>query len=317
MNKLDKRVLRMIQDFESGNYEPENEEEIDRVYEAVDILRRYARLKSDYFPDDPVEIFELSLDSLNFLAGGSSTAYDEIEYYLRFLAELAFEEGDEETEVWIINETLGYPSAAEAQAFIDIYDGYIGLSQNDFSLSPYLMPSYRKVPCILARFDKENKQYIILNKEIEKILGEDFKVTVLGPIPRIISHIYIMSSIAVDKVYKVFSAMIPILTEKYGMNLIAFIHIRDLLGIVLGFMEELERRFKGISKRLKFNHESEEVRKLVSDFITQKVKHIRKSCTRSSMLTKIFLRRKERHGEGDFETEMLKEGFRVVYYGEE
>lgn len=44
---------------------------------------------------------------------------------------------------------------------------------------------------------------------------------------------------------------------------------------------------------------------------------IRKSCTRSSMLTKIFLRRKERHGEGDFETEMLKKGFRVVYYGEE
>jgi hypothetical protein len=43
MNKVDKRVLRMIQDFESGNYEPENEEEIDRVYEAVDILRRYAR----------------------------------------------------------------------------------------------------------------------------------------------------------------------------------------------------------------------------------------------------------------------------------
>jgi hypothetical protein len=100
------------------------------------------------------------------------------------------------------------------------------------------MPSYRKVPCILARFDKENKQYIILNKKIKKILGEDF-------------------------------------------------------------------------------HESEEVRKLVSDFITQKVKYIRKSCTRSSMLTKIFLRRKERHGEGDFETEMLEEGFRVVYYGEE
>ena len=43
---------------------------------------------------------------------------------------------------------------------------------------------------------------------------------------------------------------------------------------------------------------------------------IRKSCIRSSMLTKIFLRRKERHGEGDFETEMLKKGFRVVYYGE-
>jgi len=32
MNKVDKRVLRMIQDFESGNYEPENEEEIDRAY---------------------------------------------------------------------------------------------------------------------------------------------------------------------------------------------------------------------------------------------------------------------------------------------
>jgi hypothetical protein len=32
MNKVDKRVLKMIKDFESGNYEPENEEEIDRAY---------------------------------------------------------------------------------------------------------------------------------------------------------------------------------------------------------------------------------------------------------------------------------------------
>jgi len=32
MNKVDKRVLRIIQNFESENYEPENEEEIDRAY---------------------------------------------------------------------------------------------------------------------------------------------------------------------------------------------------------------------------------------------------------------------------------------------